>query len=346
MIATRMNLAEDAKPDPILEEAMDWLLRLHDSPRDREASRQFDAWLAISVAHARAWDKARRTWQLMGEVPPAYEHLWKDDAAQPLPVEAMPSALGKPSGRRGWKAMAAALTAAAAAAVILTFAAPAILLRFEADYRTATAESRIITLSDGSTVTLGADSAIASDMASNVAVGERRVRLLSGEALFDVVRDPARRFVVEAGGVDVTVLGTVFNVQLGSTATTVELAEGSVAIDMAATSSVVATLSPGEMAVVDRRTGSVTRSVIAPDDIAAWRQGQLFVNDATIGSVIEQLQRYHPAWITMADSSLSAQRVTGLYDLRDPDRALSALVRPYGGQVRAVSPYLRVVSRL
>lgn len=335
-------MAEDEKPDPILEEAMDWLLRLRDSPGDPEASRRFDVWLSSSAAHARAWEKARRTWQLMGEIPPAYEHLWRDDAAAPRPADTQPPGRRASSRRPGWRATAAALTTAAAVAIVLTFAAPSMMLRFEADYMTATAESRVVTLEDGSTVTLGADSAIASDMDAD----ERRIRLLSGEALFEVAHDPRRRFVVEAGGVDVAVLGTVFNVQLASAATTVELAEGSIAIDHVATGSAGTTLEPGEMAVVDRRTGAITRSAIAPDDIAAWRNGQLFVNDATIGSVVEQLQRYHPAWITLADGSLAAQRVTGLYDLRDPDRALRALVQPYGGRVREVSRYMRVVSRL
>jgi transmembrane sensor len=100
------------------------------------------------------------------------------------------------------------------------------------------------------------------------------------------------------------------------------------------------------MAFVDRGTGVMKKRAIAPSDIGAWRSGQLFVQDETIGSVVEQLQRYHSAWISVPDSYLATQRVTGLYDLRDPDRALRALVQPYAGHVRDVSPYLRVISRL
>ena len=67
---------------------------------------------------------------------------------------------------------------------------------------------------------------------------------------------------------------------------------------------------------------------------------ELFVNDATIGAVVEQIQRYHAAWIAVPDITLAQQTVTGLYDLRDPDRALRALVQPHGGKVHEVSASL------
>lgn len=229
-------------------------------------------------------------------------------------------------------------TSAAAIGIFLLLAAPSIMLRMTADYVTAAGENRTITLADGTAVTLGADSAIASDFAGR----ERRVKLLSGEAFFDVPHDAARPFVVEAGGVGVSVLGTAFNVQMTTDAATVELERGSVQVAYQDGNTV---LSPGQMVAVDRRTGLMARSAIAREDIAAWRSGHIFINDATIGSVVEQLQRYHSAWIKVPDGRLAAQRVTGLYDLRDPDRALRAIVQPYGGQVREISPYLRVLSR-
>ncbi len=56
------------------------------------------------------------------------------------------------------------------------------------------------------------------------------------------------------------------------------------------------------------------------------------------------IQRQHPAWIMLPEGDLAALRVTGLYDLSDPDRALMALAAAFGLQVRATSPYLRIVT--
>ncbi|NWO96327.1 FecR domain-containing protein, partial [Escherichia coli] len=55
----------------------------------------------------------------------------------------------------------------------------------------------------------------------------RRVALLNGEAQFDVVKDPARPFIVTAGDVTVRAVGTRFSVwRLGEDRTRVVVAEG------------------------------------------------------------------------------------------------------------------------
>jgi transmembrane sensor len=45
-----------------------------------------------------------------------------------------------------------------------------------------------------------------------------------------------------------------------------------------------------------------------------------------------------------ADPGFAGQQVTGLYDLGDPDRALRILVAPFGGHVREITPFLKIIS--
>ncbi|MDF2621072.1 MAG: hypothetical protein K0S00_3731 [Xanthobacteraceae bacterium] len=314
------------------EVAADWLMRVRSAPADAALARAFEDWLDESEDNRRAFAGVARSWELIGEVPPVHFDPQNDveSVARPIPAVAHP--------RRG-RLLAA--TVALAACLVAFLAYPALLLLIEADYRTSTGTSRAITLDDGTRIALGADSAIAVDMAAD----RRMVQLLQGEAFFDVRPDPARPFVVDAGGVDVRVLGTSFNVRLSSADTTVELAEGSVDLDYPGHAEAQARLAPGQSALVDLETGRLTRGEIAPQDIGTWREGRLFVQDATIADVVEQLQRYHRAWIAVPDGALAARRVTGLYDLADPDRALRALVEPHGGRMREISPYMRVLSR-
>lgn len=334
-----MTLADEHETDPLLEEAADWLLRLQEAPHDPATAGQFEAWLARSPEHAAAWGKIGRAWRLVGEVPPEHEAAWRNGRQSPSAGRRTPPARAVRTGAPNWRRRTVGAIAAAACAAFIVLAAPSLMLRIEADHMTGTAESRVIALADGSSVTLAAGSAIA----ANIDSGSRNVKLLAGEVFFDVARDAERPFTVRAGEVIVTVLGTAFDMQLSAKAATVQLAHGSVEVGYGGTGT--ARLSPGEMISIDRQTGDMSRSAIAQDDIAAWRNGRLFVADATIGSVVEQLQRYHPAWIKVLDGDLARARVTGLYDLRDPDRALRALVEPHGGHVRTVSPYLRVLSR-
>lgn len=343
-----MSLDENGgKSEALLEEAASWLLRLREAAGDPRVSDDFNAWLSRSSEHRAAWHRVRESWHLLGEGQPVYEHVWRQ-----RPLQAPSTGTGKksrvPPGnrarvpRRQWQ-WAATVSAVGLAACLLVVAIPSLLLRLEADYLTTTAQSRLVTLEDGTTVYLAADSAIKTDFSP----GRRQVRLLAGEAFFDVTRNPGRPFVVDASGVKVEVTGTAFDVRLSSSVTQVELARGGVGVSFDAAQRVSpAQLSPGQMLVVDRKSGTMTRSDIAPEDIGAWRDGRLFVNDATIGAVVEQIRRYHAAWIAVPDIALAQQTVTGLYDLRDPDRALRALVQPHGGKVHEVSRFARIVSRL
>ena len=306
---------------------MDWLLRLKEKPQCPQTADDLKAWLDRSERNRAAWQHALKTWALLGEVEPQYKHLWQQKEAN---VVSLP--------RRRW---VAATVFALAATLALFLAAPAFMIWLQADFRTGTGESRVVTLADGSEVNLSADSAIDVDLTAE----GRRVRLLTGQAFFDVAHDAKRPFTVDAGNAKVVVLGTAFDVALDDTATTVQLARGIVGISGEGARRTVAEMAPGDMATVDGDTGLITHATVPVEEIGAWRNGLLFVNDVTIDSVVARLQRYHPAWISVPDRTLGHQRVTGLYDLRDPDRALKALVQPYGGKVRSVSGYTRIVSR-
>lgn len=89
---------------------------------------------------------------------------------------------------------------------------------------TSTPERRI--LPDGSIIVLRDDAVVDIDYAERM----RRVRLLQGEAIFDVRKDPARPFIVRAARVDVRAVGTEFVVQLQDTAVEVLVTEGEVAV--------------------------------------------------------------------------------------------------------------------
>ncbi len=320
-------IQDDSDKRRAVEEAMDWLLRLKADPDCPQTLREHGDWLARTDANRAAWQAALKTWEALGEVRPRHVDLWP---ARPAPA--------LPRRRRIW---ATGAVFALAAALLLVLAAPALMIWLQADFSTGTAESRVVTLADGSTVNLSADSAIDVDLTPQ----GRHVRLLAGQAFFDVAHDAGRPFTVDAGNAKVVVLGTAFDVALDDAATTVQLARGVVGISGEGEARGVGEMAPGDMAIVDGETGLITHATVPLDEIGAWRNGLLFVNDVTVDSVVARLRRYHPAWISVPDRALGRQRVTGLYDLRDPDRALAALVQPLGGKVRSVSAYARIVTR-
>lgn len=312
--------------DPLTREAIDWLIRLDDAPHDAGLRAAADAWRRSNPDRAAAWGRAEKAWS------------WLADPV-PDPVGRGRRAAHRQRKHTGQRWLAG--LAGAMAAGLLMLYLPALLTSLRADYATATAELRKVVLEDGTMVELGPQTAL--DV--RFTAGRRAVVLLSGEAFFNVTADHSRPFEVEAGELFIVVTGTAFDVHLQDNAVSVGVEHGSVDVrsSLPASSSPVR-LKPGDQVTVDRRSGVARRTTVAPEDVAAWREHRMFVENATVAEVVEALRRYQSGWIVLADDGLARQKVAGLYDLRDPDQALRILVGPFGGQVREVTPLLRIVS--
>ncbi|MCD5975002.1 FecR family protein [Pseudomonas quasicaspiana] len=299
-----------------LEQASDWLLELQAEPARFE---EFDHWLHASPEHLSAWAQVNRAWSAI---------------EQPLTTAHWPAATAvvqlKPSRRR-WSMLAAACVCVIAVGVAWLNNPD-----WQADYHTGTGETRVVKLEDGSQLTLAARSAVDVDYSGNT----RRITLLSGEALFDVVHDARRPFQVDASNVVIRVLGTSFDVARSETGTKVEVREG--AVGVSANGSPYR-LGAGQRLWFDALQGSVQQTAIAPDEVATWVSGQQFFENATVQEVVEQLRKYQHGWIVIGDDALGQKRVTGLYDLRDTQRALQALAKPIGGTLVRYSPLLTVL---
>lgn len=315
-------MTADPTDDDLLAEAVDWRLRLDAAPEDAAVRAAFEAWLAASAAHRRAYDDVERLTRVAAALPADY-----DAAPGAAPARAAPP-------RRWRRAGYAALALAACFAFVF---GPSLQLWLASDYSTGTAELRTLTLEDGSVIALDAGSAVA----TRYSASRREIVLLAGRAFFEVVPAADRPFVVVAEDVKVTVTGTAFDV--GRSGDTVSVAVQSGTVEVAAPRA-TATLTRGQRLEIDRTSPQARRSEIAPADVAAWRERRLVVDRATIAEVVEELGRHHAGVVVMSSRALGERRVSGIFDLRRPIEALQAAVRTQGGPVTTITPYLVVVS--
>jgi transmembrane sensor len=143
-------------------------------------------------------------------------------------------------------------------------------------------------LADGSRVWLNAASSITYPTA--FPGGERRVEI-TGEAYFEVAKDPGRPFHVTVNGMDVQVLGTHFNINSYSdeAVTKTTLIEGSVKIT-GNNSSVL--LRPGQQGL---STGSSLKVIteIDIDEVMAWKNGYFSFKGADIATIMRQVARWY-----------------------------------------------------
>ena len=153
-----------------------------------------------------------------------------------------------------------------------------------------------MTLEDGSRVQLDSKSSIK----AQYALSERRLALLEGEAWFEVAPDPARPFIVEAGGGTVTALGTAFDVAVEKSGTRVTVTEHRVTIASNGQSVVV---DQGRQSVFGRDTGVQAPSTVDAESATAWRRGKLIMEKRPLYEVLSAIGRYHHGFISCIGSS-------------------------------------------
>jgi len=300
-----------AKSDTPLRQAAQWSVRLNEAPGDEDLRRAFERWLDQSPAHAIAWEDLGQVTSLMRKIPTS-----------------------RASSRRPRARIVVAC--GIAAALIAAVLAPSTALRWTADYVADIGHERTIALADGSTVRLAPGSAISIDRQ-----GDRRdVRLVTGEAYFEVAHDPTRPFHVEAKDARVTVLGTGFNVRMGAAGTDVAVRHGRVRVER--NDAGVTVLNGGDW--TRAVPGGVRIGRSAPEIVGAWRQDRLIALDQTVTEMLSDARRRHRGVIILTDGGLGRRTVTGSYDMTDPASGLAVMVEPLGGKVRRITPWVIIVS--
>jgi transmembrane sensor len=307
------------------------------SPRREEFAR----WLADNEDNRAAWLKAQQMWNVFDDAEDndliaamgRAARLERPERARPFWPQLIAASIalivvsgGVVGWRGGWFKPAAAPT------VVATNSGAALTLEGPPDYVTGAGQKSIVDLPDGTRVTLDANSAV--DVA--FADGRRDVRLVRGQAYFDVAHDARHPFAVSAGGRVVTALGTQFTVALTPGAVKAVLAEGRVSVaspKVAGATAII--LSPGQsFAARDGAPGLV--ATVDLDEALAWKQGVVEFHDQPLSEAISQLNRYTRAQIIIKDPKVAAMRITGVFRTGDIPR--------FGRSVSQVLP-VRLVAR-
>lgn len=190
-------------------------------------------------------------------------------------------------------------------------------LQWQAAFATPRGQRMDPLLPDGSTLALDADSRAEAAFDAR----RRTVRLLRGAAFFAVCTEAERPFVVEAGGVTVTVLGTRFGVELDPAGgVLVQVQAGRVRVERGG--QVLAhALTAGQGLAVPPGT-SPARSVDGP--AAPWREGRLHFDATPLADAVQRLSRYSRMDLR-TDARAAFLRVSGTVEIAQAHDWLQAL---------------------
>jgi transmembrane sensor len=313
-----MTRDRDSMPDPRSssfdvraadQQAADWLAR-----RDRglTAAEQDDylQWLARDARHASLIARHEATDRRMQQLA-----RWQPASS----TEPNPDLFARPR-RGGWQ-RAAALTAIAAALVFGTVlwqrsgreAMRPTTNFLRVNEREALADGSVVELREGSRIELA------------FSASERRVRLVGGEAYFTVAKDPSRPFIVEAGGVAVRAVGTVFAVRLDAATVDVLVTEGQVRVEPpvnasrpAADSSATRDVAASHRAVVSLAASAPPAEVTAvtPEqikDALGWQAPRFQFYETPLAEAVEEFNHLNHHQLILGDPSLGLKRIGGTF---------------------------------
>ncbi|MBQ3659400.1 MAG: FecR domain-containing protein [Bacteroidales bacterium] len=193
--------------------------------------------------------------------------------------------------------------------------------------RTVTGMLSNITLPDGSTVQLNANSTLS--YPGSFGKSKREVEL-DGEAFFDIAHDKQHPFIVHTHEIDIQVTGTRFNVDaynLPGRKTRTWLEEGGINLLWrdAAGESKTAALRPGQCAILAPETRAVE---ITPADISgalAWKEGGFAFRDTPLEEALRQIGNRFCVNFTIKNKALAGKRYTGNLG----DESLQTILRDF-----------------
>ena len=372
-----MTVKPNAMPSLAAEEAARWFAALQ-APNVSAADRvAFGRWLADSVTHVEEYLAVAKVWREVGQV--AHANVDALVAAARADIDAdriakfpAPFATGHPKtveqinnhrDRRLFIGIGVAASIAVIAVLLAVNVKPDVTTR---SFLTRVGEQLTISLADGSIVRLNAQS----KLRVRFRPGRRNVQLLSGEAFFQVAKDPMRPFIVSTEGAEVEAVGTSFNVDLRDDRTTVTVVEGrvglAVATDDRATEPAPYGSGPSrelgakssagrhygrtfleaqEQATVTNDGRLLDVKTVKAGDILAWTEQRLVFKGETLEQVVAEFNRYNVAQLEVRDPALAQIRISGVFAANDPDSLVTYLERSEKVTVSAQGSSLRVLSR-
>ncbi|GAA0464783.1 FecR domain-containing protein [Parasphingorhabdus litoris] len=310
------------------------------SAADRAAHEE---WKNADPAHAQAFDRLQK---MIGELP-SIAAIPEMQSMRAAALARSEEAVDTRPRRIGWLPIGSAIAASLAVifGATLFFMQPGPAPGEDAlatsiptpIFATAIGERTDIPLSDGSIATLNTESEI--DV--RYSADERAIRLVKGEAHFEVAHNPDRPFVVYAGNYKVIAVGTAFDVKTIGDKVEVIVTEGKVAVkrlDADGTESIqsAATLLAGQQ-LSGRPVGPVSRRKADLATALSWRKGNAVFDDMPLGLAVHEMNRYSTVKLAIADPTLANTRINGMFITGKQDSFVEALEAYFGVRARQVS---------
>lgn len=298
----------------VLQQASKWFLRMKDAAPDHADRSKFEAWLMSSAANREAYQTIADTWEDFD----SSEHI--KQISQAMSMKKLDDDIRK----RHKTTQLAKLGALVTIFITGIFGFNAWQTWHDKPLESiaqASAPGQMVThyLSDGSKLTLDAQSQTQVLYYRD----KRYVKLLQGQAVFEVVKDADRPFVVESTHARITVKGTRFLVNMIHHKTVVAVDHGKVLVESLASGQPGSVLlSNDQVAEVKAHSAPLPLQKSAKDAFA-FLQGRLIFDGAAMTEVTETLSRYRQP--PVVNQSTTRTPISAVVDVKSLNKFVKAL---------------------
>ncbi|MCU7646151.1 FecR family protein [Pseudomonas piscis] len=288
----------------LLSEARDWLVLLTSGRATAADARALRQWCAQSPQHAAAFEQAKTLWHGL------------QPAAQRLEQQARSRAFGR-------RAFLGGALAASAALFMVRITVPGGFAGLTADFSTEVGEQRRVDLADGVSLELNTQTRISR---RELAAGEQGIELLEGEV--EVFSQGVQALRVQAGEGRLSARQARFNLRNTERQVCVTCIEGSLQVEVAGRS---IRLDSGRQLTYDER-GVGQPVAVDPHAVIAWREQVLVFDNATLDTVVREINRYRPGMLVLLNAELGKRKVQARFNL-DQLAGVALLIRDaYGAK--------------
>jgi transmembrane sensor len=316
------TVTDTHEPDALLDEALDWIVRLKTGEPTRADVEALQRWREQSVAHEEAFKKAARLFRHAGIAA-------RELADQPIEINAAEALRRSPSKALVRRAFLGGAIAAATAGYLVVRPPLGLwpsLEELSADYRTAKGEHRKIALTSGVSLELNTQTSVALREVQN----ETRIELISGEASVTATPSSSKPFVMLAANGRITAVEANFNARCLDGVVLVTCLNG--AVDVVQGGKEVR-LRKSEQ--VSYSPAGIEASVpVDPAQITAWQAGLLIFRDQPLSEVVDEVNRYRSGKIIITNDDLKRRIVNGTFQISKLDDFVAQVQQLFGAQAR------------
>jgi transmembrane sensor len=310
MSTTRQEQEASVPSNELRAEAATWIARLRDEQRDRDLEAQFHGWLDKSEEHRRAFARMSQVWEEAGNI-----RMRARGAISAVRMER--------SRLNRW--------AASLAASLILVAVGAVYYWRDGEFETGVGQEKTRLLRDGTRIVLNTDTRIEVNYDEHA----RRVRLIRGEAWFEVSKRPAWPFIVSVGDREIRALGTSFIVRHDEVQDlSVTLVDGRISVASIAQNDAVPSQAPqflaaGERLVVSRHQApAMDRPELSR--ITAWEHGRVEFEETSLKDAAIEMNRYNTVRISVPDAGIAQLRIGGVFHAGDSDEFVRIVTAALG----------------